>query len=197
MYSPGRGSWVGDEKGLEEAASVYSPGRSRPGFRCVVAAARLVEALLCNAEMHGSTSSRRESGLGFPPHARAHGAVYGGGLFEAFSRQKGTMQIGLGKGLVSEIDHGVVRDVRPGLRVAEWRPQPGFLVQFPSKNRLCRSRTKPAGGVRLRWSRNCVGGHMANPGCGRRSASLNPGLTSCTTPWCVSRMRFFDEKFCN
>ena len=78
MYSSGRRSGLGGAKGLEEAASVYSPGRSRPGFRYVVAAARLVEALLCNAEMHGSTSSRRESGLGFPPHARAHGAVYGG-----------------------------------------------------------------------------------------------------------------------
>lgn len=52
-----------------------------------MAAVRLVEVLLCTAEMHGIASTRRGRACIVLPHALAHGAVYGGGLFEAFVRE--------------------------------------------------------------------------------------------------------------
>lgn len=56
----------------------------------------------------------------------------------------------------------------------------------PTQLRLHRSRTPPAGFVRLLQSRSLEGNCTKNPGCRRRSATLNPGLTSLTTPWSIS-----------
>ena len=59
----------------------------------------------------------------------------------------------------------------------------------PTQLRLHRSRTSPAGFVRLLQSRFLEGNCTKNPGCRRRSASLNPGLTSLNTPWSISDTR--------
>ena len=79
--------------------------------------------------------------------------------------------------------HIVVLEVRPGVRTADRRPQPGFIIYPPLQLRLCRSRRNSANAVRLLQSRFFGRERTKNPGCGRLSAVLNPGLISYTTLW--------------